>query len=87
MKRWLWIAVSLGLAAAIVASVVWPHQMVSPGDLIPAHAALQDDCFACHKPFHGASAERCIACHAVKDIGLRTTAGAPIAHTRRSTKF
>ena len=78
MKRSLWIAVSLVLAAILSLSIIRPHQMVSPGDLIPAHAALQDDCFACHSPLKGASAARCISCHVVADIGLRTTKGAAI---------
>ena len=76
--RWLWTAVGLGLALVIAFAIRFPHQMVSPGDLIPAHAALQQNCFACHAPFRGPSAERCMSCHAVAEIGRRTTAGAPI---------
>lgn len=87
MKRSWWIAISLVLGAIIALSFAWPHQMVSPGNLIPAHAALQGDCFACHAPLRGASAERCIACHAVRDIGLRTTRGTPIQRKESRPSF
>lgn len=73
--RWVWISIGVGLAAIIALIFVFPHQMVSPGNLKPAHAALQQNCFACHAPLAGASAERCVACHAVADIGRRTTLG------------
>jgi hypothetical protein len=61
--------------------------MVSPGNLIPAHTALENDCFACHTPFRGASAERCTTCHVVADIGLRTTKGVAIAQSDRRPAF
>ncbi len=78
MKRSLWIATLLVLGAIIYLSFVRPHQMVSPGDLIPAHSALQNDCFACHAPLQGASVERCTTCHTIADIGLRTSKGVAI---------
>lgn len=81
MKRSLWIGISLVLAVILTLSFVRPHEMVSPGNLIPAHAALESNCFACHTPFRGASAERCTTCHVVADIGLRTTRGVAIAKT------
>ncbi|MEQ1541885.1 MAG: cytochrome c3 family protein [Novosphingobium sp.] len=87
MKRSVWIAVSLLLAAILTLSIVRPHPMLSPGNLIPAHAALQDDCFACHAPLRGASAQRCIGCHAIADIGLRTTKGAAIARAAKRPAF
>ncbi|WOF44994.1 hypothetical protein KNJ79_09015 [Sphingopyxis indica] len=61
--------------------------MVSPGNLRPEHAALEDDCFACHVPFRAVSAERCIACHKVADIGKRTTRGLPIGNDRLIPPF
>ena len=73
--RWLWAVITINLIALVALAFVYPHLMVSPGPLVPAHAALATDCFACHTPFRGASAERCIACHALPDIGLRTTKG------------
>ncbi len=87
MKRLLWIGISLVLAAIIYLSFVRPHEMVSPGNLIPAHSALENNCFACHVPFRGASAERCITCHAVADIGLRTTKGVAIPQGKQSRAF
>lgn len=79
MRRWILPVVLLNLLILIALVFVYPQLMVSPGPLRPAHAKLTTDCFACHSPFAGASAERCLSCHALKDIGLRTTAGAPLA--------
>jgi Class III cytochrome C family len=79
--RWLWIVIGANLLMAVALAFVYPHLMVSPGPLIPGHAALATDCFACHAPLRGATTERCIACHAVPDIGLRTTQGTPIRAT------
>jgi hypothetical protein len=76
--RWTWIVIGANLLALVALAFVFPHLMVSPGALTPAHAALATDCFACHTPLHGATAERCIACHALADIGLRTTKGLPV---------
>ena len=63
--------------------------MVSPGELVPAHAELATMCFSCHAPFRGAASDRCIACHALPDIGIRTTNGAPLAQRdqRTTTSF
>ena len=61
--------------------------MVSPGPLLPGHAELTTDCFACHAPLRGASSELCVACHAVGDIGLRTTKGVPIAQRTVKSSF
>ena len=82
MKRGLWIVLGAALAGVIALAFVFPHAMVSPGNLKPAHAALQANCFACHEPFRGASPQRCIACHAIFDIGRRTTSGVPIVGRR-----
>jgi len=79
MTRAYWIAIGVALAAILALALVRPHEMVSPGDLIPAHAALKQDCFACHVPLRGASPAQCISCHAVGDIGRKTTAGLAIA--------
>ena len=76
--RWLWIVISANLLVLIGLAFAYPQLMVGPGPLVPAHAALASDCFACHTPLRGATAERCIACHALPDIGLRTTKGAAI---------
>lgn len=70
------IAICLGIVAILTFS--YPHEMIAPGPLIPAHTALTRDCFACHTPFRGPAVERCISCHSVSAIGVRTVAGAAI---------
>jgi hypothetical protein len=74
------IAINLCMLIGII--FVWPQYMVAPGPLIPAHAAIAKDCFACHAPLQGASAARCISCHKIADIGLRTTAGVALGTGR-----
>jgi len=80
--RWLWVLISANLLALIALTFAYPHLMVSPGALVPGHADLATDCFACHAPLRGATAERCVACHALPDIGVRTTQGVAIARAR-----
>ena len=75
--RWLWVVIGANLLVLVVLAFVYPHLMVSPGPVVPAHAALATDCFACHTPLRGATADRCTRCHALPDIGLRTTQGLP----------
>ena len=76
--RWILAIIAANLVVLAGLAFAYPHLMVSPGALAPAHAALATDCFACHTPLRGASAERCVTCHALPDIGLRTTKGAPM---------
>ncbi|ALT79655.1 hypothetical protein [Paucibacter sp. KCTC 42545] len=79
MKRpWLWWLIAANLLALLVLAFVYPHLMLGPGPLVPAHAELSTDCFACHAPLRGVSADRCMACHALADIGLRTSKGVAI---------
>lgn len=82
--RWVWIVIGANLLALIVLAFAYPHLMVSPGALMPEHAALSTDCFACHTPLRGATAERCMSCHALTDIGLRTTKGLPVKASQAS---
>ena len=77
--RWLWIVIAANLVVLITLAFIYPHLMVAPGALVPQHADLTQDCFACHAPLRGASPDRCIACHALPDIGLRTTKGVATA--------
>jgi hypothetical protein len=78
MRRWgLWLIIAM-LSGVIVLTFVLPHLMIAPGPLMPAHARITTNCFACHAPFRGASSTRCTACHKVADIGIRTTTGAPV---------
>jgi hypothetical protein len=66
---------------------VYPHQMIAPGALIPAHARLQSDCFACHVPLRGVNSARCIVCHVPAEIGIRTTQGLPRAKPSQRAAF
>jgi hypothetical protein len=75
------------LAGVIALAFVYPHQMVGPGKLMPAHKALENDCFACHVPFQGVSPQRCIKCHVVADIGRHTTKGVAIPADARHPPF
>jgi hypothetical protein len=79
MRAWLWLALAVCSSALVALAVARPGAMLSPGPLVPAHAALANDCFACHAPFGGATSERCVTCHVPADIGLRTTRGMPVA--------
>ena len=72
-SKWLWIVIAANLVVLVSLVFIYPHLMVSPGPLVPEHAELAKDCFACHAPLQGASAERCVTCHALSDIGLRTS--------------
>lgn len=52
-----------------------PQLMLAPGPVVSAHAAVAEDCFACHAPWEGAAAKRCTGCHAPARIGIFTTKG------------
>ncbi|UZK70595.1 hypothetical protein OKW76_06050 [Sphingomonas sp. S1-29] len=87
IRRWgLWL-IAVNLGALIALSFAWPHLMVAPGPLVPAHARITGDCFACHAPFRGVSANRCATCHKVADIGIRTTRGVPVARRSSAIAF
>jgi hypothetical protein len=74
------------LFGIILLAIFRPEPMLAPGPVKPAHAAIADDCFACHMPFKGAVAERCITCHARHASGSSTpgASGWPAAR-RHST--
>jgi hypothetical protein len=82
--RLIWLLITANLLALLGLTFVYPAAMVSPGPVVPAHAAIGSECFACHAPFRGASPGRCSACHALGDIGVRTTMGSPLrGHAER----
>lgn len=57
------------LTIAIIGLVfVYPHSMISPGNLYEAHSELKNDCFACHKIGAGTPNESCISCHKISEI-------------------
>jgi len=86
-RRWILLVIAANLIALTALVFLYPHFMIAPGPLVAAHANLTTNCFACHAPLRGAVAERCIACHTVADIGLRTTAGVPVARATAVTPF
>jgi hypothetical protein len=84
---WVWVATSSSLAGLVVLTLLYPGRMISPGPLVPGHAALSGQCAACHVPFRGAVAARCITCHAVAEIGLKTSTGDPLPKASVKTAF
>jgi len=86
-RRWVLTLIAANVLVLVGLAFVYPHLMVSPGPLVPAHAALATDCFACHAPWRGAASERCVACHALPDIGLRTTQGVRVAQPTVKASF
>lgn len=78
MSRWIKWLLLVNLAVIAVLVFAYPELMVSPGKVQTAHAAIGNDCFACHLPLRGAAADKCTACHRPADIGRLTTTGLPI---------
>jgi len=86
-RHWGLIVIAVSLIGLAVLVFAFPARMIAPGAVIPAHARIADDCFACHAPLRGASAERCVACHKLADIGIRTTAGVSIRRSKSTVAF
>ncbi len=88
MKRsWVLSIIAINLIALIALVFVFPHLMISPGPVIPAHAEIATDCFACHRQLRGASPDRCQTCHVVNDIGIHTTKGITIPKDKPTVAF
>jgi len=63
MGRRLWISLA-GVAFGVVAALVLvPRTSYQPGLLLAAHAQLEGNCTACHRPWRGPSGAGCISCH------------------------
>ena len=77
----------LVLAAIVGLAIVRPQFMVSPGRLSKAHAALEENCFACHQLFSGASSEKCLTCDKIAKDGAIVTKGAAPRDATRRTPF
>lgn len=86
-RSWALVLVAANMVGLVALIFLYPDFMVSPGALVPAHAELTTDCFACHAVLRGAVPERCVACHAVADIGLRTTKGVLLARASGKPAF
>ena len=75
--RWLWIGLSALLAAIVALAFLFPHQMVSPGDLRPAahspqlrmHRPVGLTALACIKPDEAVEELPLLAKRAVKGCG------------------
>jgi hypothetical protein len=87
MNRTVKLILAANLVVFAILAFVYPHLMISPGKLIPGHAKLETDCFACHAPFTGVDSPRCSTCHKSEDIGRLTTKGTPIAKPLTTTPF
>jgi hypothetical protein len=77
-RGWLLAPIAAAALAVVVLAIAFPHRMVSPGALTAGHAAIENDCFACHAPWRGAASQRCMRCHQPADVGVRTTLGVPL---------
>lgn len=86
-RGWVWALVGANLLVVIALVFAYPHLMISPGSLVPAHITLAENCSSCHVPFRGAAPDKCISCHAVADIGIRTTKGVAIANPNAPPAF
>ena len=87
MNKSLRLILAANLIALAILAFAYPHLMVGPGKLIPGHASLESDCFACHASFRGATTERCTGCHKPEQIGKLTTLGQPILKPLTRTPF
>jgi hypothetical protein len=87
MSRMPKILIAVNLGVIVVLLILYPHLMIAPGKLIPAHAHLSTDCLSCHTPFHGATSERCISCHTPSDIGRLSTTGQLISKPLTAVLF
>jgi len=85
-RRLLW-AIGALLIGIIAFAFFRPDIMVAPGQVRPAHAAIANDCFACHEPFRSAAPGRCLACHKLADIGRVTTQGLPVRQRAKTAVF
>lgn len=81
------LTIALNLVVLVGLAFVYPHLMVSPGELIRQHSDLASDCFSCHTPFIGASSARCENCHKVSQIGISTTTGVRLERSTNKIAF
>lgn len=73
------------LTIAIIAIVVvFPHQMLSPGNLYEAHSDLKNNCLACHVIGSGTPNESCISCHKINEIGTKNKSAVASSTNRLS---
>ncbi len=58
--RWL---IAGWIALIVLAVLTVPRASYQPGRLLSAHAAFDDRCAACHRPWHPMDNNGCVACH------------------------
>ena len=63
-----YLIVSIILGGVVVLMCLFPHTMLSPGELLQGHQSLNNDCFACHAPFGGLPDRKCASCHVPAEI-------------------
>jgi hypothetical protein len=68
-----YLIVSMILGGVVVLMWLFPHTMLSPGELLQGHQPLNNDCFACHAPFGGLPDSKCASCHAPAEIEKNMT--------------
>jgi len=85
--RWVLAIITVNLLILAALVFIYPHLMVAPGELIPAHSQIATDCFACHAPLRGVTQEKCASCHAVANIGVLTTRGVPVEKAKSKMAF
>jgi hypothetical protein len=66
MKKAIIVAI---IIVCIGLTFLYPHIMISPGELLAAHQKVNDKCMQCHTAFGGITNAKCIACHKLADIG------------------
>ncbi|MEO0006677.1 MAG: hypothetical protein RJA20_873 [Bacteroidota bacterium] len=63
-----YLIVSTIISGVVMLIWLFPHTMLSPGELLQGHQSLNNDCFACHTPFGGLPDSKCVSCHTPADI-------------------
>ena len=60
------------ILACIGLTYMYPHAMISPGELLQGHSVGNKKCMSCHTAFGGIPNNKCISCHSLADIGKDT---------------
>ncbi len=74
------------IGLCILLAYLYPHAMLSPGELTEGHQKLNNNCTTCHNPFWGIANDKCIACHKLADIG-KPRAGATDSSSAKKILF
>ncbi len=77
--KYIFLLITIAIIAIVV---VFPHQMLSSGNLYEAHSDLKNNCLACHTIGAGTPDTNCISCHKVNEIGTKNK-GATVSSINR----